>query len=209
MDANEAALRMISERTYSRSQHQPSDESLAAQVARGDNAAFETLYDRYSSTVLGLSLKILGDRAAAEDVVQETFWRVWRSADTFQVQRGSFTGWLFRIARNLAIDAYRRQHAGVQARTADQPDLLLEQAADPKPGPGEETEQLIEHRQIHKAIRSLPDAQRKVIELAFYHGMTRQEIADATGEPLGTIHTRARLGLEKLRRELESEDPEG
>lgn len=200
---------MMSERTYSHSKFEPSDESLAALVARGDNAAFETLYDRYSSTVLGLSLKILGDQAAAEDVLQETFWRVWRSADTFQIQRGSFTGWLFRIARNLAIDAYRRKHTGVQARTDEAAELLVEQAADPKAGPDEETEQLIEHREIHLAIASLPDAQRRVIELAFYYGMTRKEIADATGEPLGTVHTRARLGLEKLRHELERENVEG
>ena len=89
---------------------QLSDEVLAAQVARGESRALETLYDRHASTVLGISLKIMGDQAAAEDVLQEAFWRVWRSAASYQSQRGSFTGWLFRIARNLAIDAYRRRN---------------------------------------------------------------------------------------------------
>jgi RNA polymerase sigma-70 factor (ECF subfamily) len=207
IDANGAALRMNGERIFSRSPGEPSDDSLAARVARGDSVALEALYDRYGSTVLGLALRILGDRAAAEDVLQETFWRVWRSANTFQSQRGSFRGWLFRIAHNLAIDAYRRGRAGAQAQPED-PELLFEQAADPQPGPDQETEQMSEHRRVRAAIRSLPDDQRKVIELAFYRGMTRQEIAQATGEPLGTIHTRARLALEKLRRELRQE-PEG
>ena len=89
---------------------QLSDDILAAQVARGESSALQTLYDRYASTVLGISLRIMGDQAAAEDVLQETFWRVWRSAASYQSQRGSFTGWLFRIARNLAIDAYRRRN---------------------------------------------------------------------------------------------------
>src|SRR5918994_7131518 len=87
-----------------------SDEALATRVARGDSAALEVLYDRYASRVLGISLKIVGDQALAEDILQETFWRVWQSAATFQSQLGPFTGWLFRIARNLAIDAYRRRN---------------------------------------------------------------------------------------------------
>ena len=86
-----------------------SDEILVARVASGDRTALESLYDYHAAAVLGISLKIIGDRAAAEDVLQETFWRVWQSAVTYRSQRGSFTGWLFRIARNLAIDAYRRR----------------------------------------------------------------------------------------------------
>ena len=85
------------------------DETLAMQVARGNPAALELLYDRYSSIVMGIALKIIADQAVAEDILQETFWRVWQSAYTYQSQLGPFTGWLFRIARNLAIDAYRRQ----------------------------------------------------------------------------------------------------
>src|SRR6266542_5994722 len=109
-----------------------SDEVLVAQAARGNNAALEALYDRYASTVLGLTLKIVGDRAAAEDVLQETFWRVWKSADTYQPQRGSFTSWLFRIARNLAIDVYRRRNVRPQAivETVDT-EPMLDQLADP------------------------------------------------------------------------------
>src|SRR5215208_6219788 len=96
----------------------PTDENLVTQVAQGNSAALEALYDRYAATVLGVSLKVIGDRALAEDVLQETFWRVWQSAATYQPQRGSFTGWLFRIARNLAIDAYRRRNVRPQAMPA-------------------------------------------------------------------------------------------
>ncbi len=86
-----------------------SDEALIARVARSDRTALETLYDRYAPMVLGISLKIIGDRAVAEEVLQETFWQVWQGAATYQPQRGPFTGWLFRIARELAINTYRWQ----------------------------------------------------------------------------------------------------
>ena len=187
-----------------------SDEVLAAQVGRGNGAALEALYDRYASTVLGISLKVIGDRAAAEDVLQETFWRVWRSAATYQSQRGSFTGWLFRIARNLAIDAYRRRNVRPQAIIdADSADALLDQTPDPDMDVVDQTQSVLKNRQVRKALASLPRVQRQVIEMAYFYGMTRQEIAEATGEALGTIHTRARLGLQKLREELKGEEFEG
>ena len=87
------------------------DESLVAQVARGNSAALEVLYDRYASRVLGISLKILGEQALAEDILQETFWRVWQRAGTYQPERGAFTSWLFRMARRLAMDADRRERS--------------------------------------------------------------------------------------------------
>lgn len=86
---------------------QLSDETLIARVARSDRTAFETLYDRYAPMVMGVSLKIIGDHAVAEEVLQETFWQVWQGAATYQLQGGSFASWLFRIARRLAIDSHR------------------------------------------------------------------------------------------------------
>jgi RNA polymerase sigma-70 factor, ECF subfamily len=187
-----------------------SDEILATQVARGNSAALETLYDRYASTVLGLSLKVIGDQALAEDVLQETFWRVWQSAATYQPQRGSFAGWMFRIARNLAIDAYRRR----KVRPQTMPDVnegepVLDQVPDPQIDVAEQVQSNIQHRQVRIALSSLPRLQQQVIEMAYFYGMTRQEIAEATGEALGTIHTRARLGLQKLREEMNKEEFEG
>jgi len=135
--------------------------------------------------------------------LQETFWRVWQSAHTYQPQRGSFTGWLFRIARNLAIDAYRRRSVRPQAitETADT-DPILDQMPDPDMDVAERAQSNLKAQQIRNVLTTLSREQRQVIEMAYFLGMTRQEIAKATGEALGTIHTRARLGLKKLREEL-------
>ena len=187
-----------------------SDDALLAQVVRGDSDALEALYDRHAPRVLAISLKIIGDRATAEDVLQETFWRVWRSARTFEPQRGSFTSWLFRIARNLAIDAYRRWNVRpTQILSAEDPDSLLERVSDPDMNVAEQVQSAIENRQVRNSLAALPRVQRQVIELAYFKGMTRQEIAEMTGEALGTIHTRARLGLQKLREDLERNEFEG
>lgn len=186
------------------------DETLAMQVARGDQAALEVLYDRYASIVMGIALKIIGDQAVAEDILQETFWRVWQSAETYQSQLGPFTGWLFRIARNLAIDAYRRRNVRPQAiLNLEGSESILDQTPDPDTDVAEQTQSILMNRQLRKAVAALPGVQRQVIEMAYFFGMTRQEIAEATGEALGTIHTRARLALQKLRGELEREELEG
>lgn len=211
-NATSVSMRTNSETGLSQSQtdmavERLGDEVLAAQVARGESQALEVLYERYAATVLGISLKILGDRAAAEDMLQETFWRVWRSAASYQSQRGTFTGWLFRIARNLAIDAYRRRNIRPRPITdVDDSDSRIDQTPDPNMNVPEQSQVLLNHKLVLGALRTLPRVQRQVIELAYFHGMTRQEIAEATGEALGTIHTRARLALQKLREELQREE---
>lgn len=205
-NATDGSVRINSETTLS----DAPDGTLVAQVARGDSAALEVLYDRYASRVLGISLKIVGDQALAEDILQETFWRVWQSADTYQPQLGPFTGWLFRIARNLSIDAYRRRNVRPQTvMTPEGSDTILDETPDPDMDVAEQAQSILTSRQVRKALDSLPSVQRQVIELAYFYGMTRQEIAEATGEPLGTIHTRARLALQKLRGELERDEFEG
>jgi RNA polymerase sigma-70 factor (ECF subfamily) len=205
-NATNASVRINNEKTLS----DTPDGTLVAQVAQGDSAALEALYDRYASRVLGISLKIVGDQALAEDILQETFWRVWQSAGTYQPQLGAFTGWLFRIARNLSIDAYRRRNVRPQtAMTAEESDSILDETPDPNTDVAEQAQSILTSRQVRKALASLPGVQRQVIELAYFYGMTRQEIAEATGEALGTIHTRARLALQKLRGELERDEFEG
>ena len=209
INVNGSSMRIKSESSQLRSQsatapEQVNDEILAARVARGDTTALESLYDRYAATVLGISLKVIGDQASAEDVLQETFWRVWRSAAAYQPQRGSFAGWLFRITRNLAIDAYRRRSVRPQTiNDMDGADPILDQTPDPDMDVAEQAQSILKKRQVRAALASLPRVQRQVIEMAYFYGMTRQEIAEATGEALGTIHTRARLGLQKLREELD------
>jgi RNA polymerase sigma-70 factor (ECF subfamily) len=153
---------------------------------------------------MGICFKIIADRAAAEDVLQETFWRVCQNASSYQSQRGSFTGWLFRIARNLAIDVYRRDRSRPQAITETRDaDPILDQMPDLDINVTEQVQANLNAQQIRSALKNLPREQRQVIELAYFYGMTRMEIAQATKEPLGTIHTRARLGLQRLRQELE------
>ena len=160
--------------------------------------------------LLGVALKIIGDQALAEDILQETFWRVWQNAAAYQSQLGPFTGWLFRIVRNLSIDAYRRRNVRPQAiLSANGSDPILDETPDPDMDVAEQAQAILTNRQIRTALASLPDVQRQVIELAYFYGMTRQEIAEATGEALGTIHTRARLALQKLRGELERDEFEG
>jgi RNA polymerase sigma-70 factor, ECF subfamily len=208
-------MRINSGSTILRSQSRPaleelSDELLATRIAKGDSSALELLYDRYASIVLGIAFKVIGDQVLAEDVLQETFWRIWQSAATYQSERGTFSGWLFRIARNLAIDMYRRRNVRPQAMmAAEDVKAVMEQIPDPNTDVAEQTQALLSHRQVHNAMKVLPQVQRQVIEMAYFYGMTRQEIAEVTGEALGTIHTRARLGLQKLREELENEEFEG
>ena len=166
---------------------QSADEVLIAQAAQGDVIAFETLYDRYAPTVLGLALKITGDRALADDLLLETFLHVWRSAGTYQSQQEAFLSWLFRIARNLSVEARSRlvsppAYSAMRVVNHDQSDLSA--------------------KQVQSILANLPDEQRQVIEMAYFYGMSRQEIAKATGKPLGTIHTGARLGLQKLSESL-------
>ncbi len=205
-NATDVSVRTTTESTLL---HAP-DETLVIQVARGNPAALEALYDRYASKVLGISLWIMGDQAQAEDVLQETFWRVWQNAATYEAQRGSFTGWLFRIARNLAIDAYRRRNVRPQLlASANGSEPSFEETPDPEMNVAEQAQSMLANRQIRTALAALPGVQRQVIEMAYFYGMTRQEIADATGEALGTIHTRARLALQKLRGEFEREEFEG
>ena len=186
---------------------QLSDEVLAARVAQGDRKAFETLYDRHASMVLGITLQITGERAVAEDIVQATFWRLWQSADTYQPERGPFTAWLFRIARNLAIDAYRRHSIRPKAITDENNvESLVDGIPDPDMDVPEQAQANLMAQQARTALKSLPSEQRQVIELAYFSGMTRQETAKVTGQPVGTIHTRARLGLQKFREALENEN---
>jgi len=171
---------------------QLANEVLIDQVARGDIIAFETLYDRHAPIILGIALKITGDHNLAEAILQETFWRMWRSASTYQSQREPLLSWLFTIVRNLAIESRRRLvgspgHAQMQVDNQDRPELNA--------------------KQVHNIAADLSPEQRQVIEMAYFYGMTRQEIKKATGKSLESIDTDARLGLQKLDERLR-EEPE-
>jgi RNA polymerase sigma-70 factor (ECF subfamily) len=183
----------------------PRDEELMTLVAAGDSAAFEALYDRYAPAVLGTLVKTLQDRSLAEEVLQETFWRVWDKAQTFADDRGSFRAWVFSIARRQAIDTIRRQKVRPQAVRDSSEEMMLATRPNPGPDVDEAAWVAIESQRVRSAMERLSPEQVRVLELAYFEGLTRQEIARLTGEPLGTIHTRARLGLQKLRAILAGE----
>ena len=183
------------------------DEELVAQLSRQDTDAFEALYGRYGNLVYSLSLRILGDVQAAEDVVQDVFLRVWRKPDHYDTARGRFLTWLLSVARNRAIDERRsrgrRQRFEVGSAPLDGDGPQGDEADDPA------LAALLadERSAIRRALVGLPPEQRSAIELAYYGGLTQQEIARALGEPLGTVKTRIRLGMQKMRGALADRGP--
>ena len=181
------------------------DMQLMMQVMESNSAALEILYDRYASAVMGLTFKMLGDRTLAEEVTQETFWRVWRKAHSFRSRQGKFSSWLFGIARNLSIDAWRRRQVRPQPVATTEENEKTDGTPDPNADVAESAWVAIKRKQVRAAMNSLPPNQRQVIELAYFWGMTRQEIAEETNVPLGTVHTRARLALQKLRETLQEQ----
>lgn len=181
------------------------DEVLMAQVAAGDADAMEALYDRHAAQLLGVLLHILHDRGSAEEALQETFWRVWNKAEAFDPARGAFRPWLFSIARRLALDDIRRQASRPQAAASANEELQMMNKPDPGQRVDEAAADAIDHGKVMAAMQALSAEQKQVLEMAYFQGLTRQEIAERTGQPLGTVHTRARLGLQKLRTALQGE----
>lgn len=178
------------------------DADLMARVAKHDKRALEELYDRHASAALGLALRMLGERGSAEEIVQEAFWRVWKRAATFENERGLFMPWLFGIVHHLVIDELRRRKARPNPLSTDDEQGLLLELPDREMDVLETALLKITSEQVRGALAGLPEAQRSVVELAFFEGLTHQEIAAQLNEPVGTIHTRARLALQKLRETL-------
>jgi len=175
-----------------------------ARLAMRDIKAFEALYDRYGTLVYSTALRVVGDVQLAEDISQEVFLRIWRRPDYYVPQRGRFVTWLLSVARNGAVDQIRtrgrrRRHEAAGEESAR--DLPADEGRDPAL-----MAQLADERQkVRRALTSLPPEQRRVIEMAYYGGYTQQEIAELLGQPLGTVKTRIRLAMQKLRVALEPE----
>ncbi len=178
--------------------HEVDDQALIAAIGAGDSNALEQLYDRYSSVVYRVALRMLKNRELAEEVVQEVFWRVWRRSASFTNERGRVTQWLFGIAHNLCIDELRRMRVRPAPVYEDVEHPVIQQLIDEQidvPAMVWTTEQ---RRVIIEAMSELPEAQRQAIALAYFGGLSHQEIATKLNRPLGTIKTRVRLGLHKL-----------
>lgn len=170
-----------------------SDSELLALLRARPAAGIAALYDRYGRLVFSLALRIAGDRGAAEEITQDVFLRSWRSLDRYQPSQGSLVSWLLSIAHNRAIDELRSRRGKDARREVSDEDLQLRATIDPG------FDEALLRGEVRQALDELPPAQREVIELVFWGGLTRREIAERLDLPLGTVHTRLRLGMDKLR----------
>jgi RNA polymerase sigma-70 factor (ECF subfamily) len=167
------------------------DTALISAIRAGDQAAMAVLYDRYSSVVYSVALRVLGEISAAEDVLQDVFLQLWRNPGAFDASRGHLGAWLAVISRNRAIDALRKRKP-----ESDVEDVVLSVAPDLV----SEADRSRVAAKVRAALVMMPAPQRSALEMAYYEGLTHTEIAAKTGEPLGTIKTRIRGGLIALRK---------
>lgn len=166
------------------------DMRLVARVRAGDQQALSELYDRYSKVVYGVALRILHDTGAAEDLLQDIFLQLWRKPDAFDSSRGSLAAWLAVIARHRSIDRLRQRRPETNIE-----DCVIVTATDLR----DETERSLVIEKVRVVMNEMGPDQRTAMEMAFFEGLTHTEIAEKTGEPLGTIKTRIRSGLQMLR----------
>jgi RNA polymerase sigma-70 factor (ECF subfamily) len=173
------------------------DAALVRRMAAGDADAVGPFYDRWSAAVQAVALAIVRERPEAEDVVEETFWQAWRQAARFDPRRGTVSAWLLTIARSRAMDQarvlVRRRETSVDEAGA---------TPTPAPDPAEHAAASERRSAVADALGVLPEPQREVIEMAYFGGLSQSEIAACTGQPLGTVKTRARLAMQKLRERL-------
>jgi RNA polymerase sigma-70 factor, ECF subfamily len=181
------------------------DAALVRAMAAGDERALGALYDRWSPSVRALGLHVLRSADEADAVTEETFWQAWRQADRYDTGRGSVSGWLLTVARSRALDRLRvRARSREEARAADDAAFDAAAARDDVSlaAPDEAAEATDRRAVVAAAMRGLPAEQREVVTLAYFGGLSQSEIAERTGQPLGTIKTRIRLALRKLREGL-------
>jgi RNA polymerase sigma-70 factor, ECF subfamily len=178
-----------------------SDEQLMARLTGPEvEVALSELYDRYSRTVYGVGIKILGDRSSAEELVQEVFLKVWRSSGTFDPSRASFSTWLYRVTRSCALDLYRKRAHRVHQIPDGETHVVT--TRDSSAGPQEVVDESWLSWRVSRALEVLDAPHKEVINLAYFEGLSQREISERTGVPLGTVKSRTANAFKKLRREL-------
>ena len=178
------------------------DTELISKVVNGDQRAFLALYDRYSSRVYTLVLRMMRDEMMAEEVVQDTFLKLWSRARQYLTERGPLLIWLLTIARHTALDRLRLESRRPTLSDETDPDVTWELTPEP-----ESVSEEARWRSLYLAVQSLSEEHRSVIELAYYQGMSQSEIAEMLKLPLGTVKTRLRAGMDRLRHQwLEGEN---
>lgn len=181
-----------------------SDQELLSRIAESDTDAFELFYDQNAPVLFGVLTKMLESRSEAEDVLQEAFEQVWRTARSFDARRGAAIGWLISIGRSRALDRLRSD----SLRTRREREASIEDTRFSPNGDQMSGFRLAAVNELREAVRSafaeIPDDQKRVLELAYYKGLTQREIAGSLGQPLGTVKTRMQLGMKKLRSRLKS-----
>jgi RNA polymerase sigma-70 factor, ECF subfamily len=178
-----------------------SDEQLMTRLDGPEvEAALSELYDRYSRTVYGVGIKILGDRSSAEELVQEVFLKVWRSSGTFDPSRASFSTWLYRVTRSCALDLYRKRAHRVHQIPDGETHVVT--TRDSSAGPQEVVDESWLSWRVSRALEVLDASHKEVINLAYFEGFSQREISERTGVPLGTVKSRTANAFKKLRREL-------
>jgi RNA polymerase sigma-70 factor, ECF subfamily len=178
------------------------DEELMQLVGEDDSAAFAIVYERHAEAACSLAFRMCAKRTVAEDVVQEAFLSLWRSAATYDPMRGSVRTWVLGIVHHRAIDALRRGVAQDRGQVSDEG---IEEQLEAAERTEQEVDRRDEAREVRAALEGLPPEQSRVIELAYYGGLTHSEIAAMLDTPVGTIKGRMRLGLQKMRTQLRSE----
>jgi RNA polymerase sigma-70 factor, ECF subfamily len=175
------------------------DRSSLERMAAGDHEALAELYDRHGRMVFSLALRIVRDQRDAEEVVQDVFAQAWRESGRYSAGRGSVIAWLMTLTRSRAVDRLRGRKARPDTATDSEPIVAIADGAAPA---DEQLSAAAQAAQVRTALNALPLVQRLAIELAFYEGLTHTEIADRLEQPLGTVKTRIRQGLLKLRDQL-------
>ena len=179
------------------------DLELLEHISNQDRDALATLYERFGRRVFSLAVRILSDSVSAEEVTQDVFMSVWRRGATYVSKKGKFTTWLFSIAHNRTIDELRKRRRDLSRTNDDIDDHFNLKSGDVSPA--DATVAQSEYAKIRAAMEDLPEEQKNVVELSYFKGLTQTEIAEKTGQPLGTVKTRMRLALKKLRKALSAE----